>query len=224
MENKEVNNKDQELEQILKEINESVTDNNKVTPATEKTSSPDEQGKGKTASEKSEKPQKAGSGLFADLAALLLRIGWISFIFAILLLVVCGVMVNNGNRMAPAFHDRDVVIFYRLAKDIQAGDVVVFRGENNQMLVGRVVAKAGDTVDITSKGLQINGYYQAESYVRSETVLFEGGVSLPVTLRPGEYFILYDDRSQGGDSRYFGPIPSDRICGRVMLSIRQRDF
>ena len=168
--------------------------------------------------------KKDGRSIWFDLAALLLRIGWITFILAILLLVICGVTVNNANHMAPAFHEQDVVIYYRLAKDIQAGEVVVFRGERNQPVVGRVVAKGGDTVDITETGLQINGYHQVETYASGDTLLFEGGASLPVTLRPGEYFILFDERAQSGDSRTLGPVSADRILGRVMVSIRQRDF
>jgi signal peptidase I len=159
-----------------------------------------------------------------DLIALLLRVGWIAFVFAVLLLVVCGITVNNGNRMAPSFHDRDVVIYYRLARDIEAGEVVVYQAENGRLLVGRVIAAAGDAVDIDEKGVRINGYYQAELYARGDTVLFEGGTALPVTLGTGEYFILCDDRSQSSDSRTFGPVPESRIKGRVMLMIRQRDF
>lgn len=213
MENKEIQNREDALEQILTELK--ATDQEQADPP--------------AASEKQEielqkKKEKKGNGLLADLIALLLRVGWISLILAILLLVICGITVNSGNRMAPAFHDRDVVIFYRLARDIQAGEVVVYRGPNGQSLLGRVVAKGGDEVDIDENGLRVNGYYQAEPYRNGDTVLFEGGTGLPVTLRAGEYFVLCDDRSQGGDSRNFGPISADRILGRVMLTIRQRDF
>ena len=213
MENKEIQNREDALEQILTELK--ASDQESTDPPT-------------TREQQEKEPQdhskKKGNGLLADLVALLLRVGWISLILAILLLVICGVTVNSGNRMAPAFHDRDVVIFYRLAKDIQAGEAVVYRGPNGQPLLGRVVAKGGDEVDIDENGLRVNGYYQAEPYRNGDTVLFEGGTALPVTLRAGEYFVLCDDRSQGGDSRTFGPISADRILGRVMLTIRQRDF
>ena len=66
--------------------------------------------------------EKKQDSLLADLASLLLRIGWIAFVIAVLLLVVCGVTVNSGNRMYPAFHDRDIVFYYRLAKDIKAAE------------------------------------------------------------------------------------------------------
>ena len=215
MENSE--NRNEVLEQILSEVKEQDFQPDE----TPETSIPAEEKSAKKgpANKKSKK-----SSLLSDLIALLLRIGWIALILSILMLVVCGITVNNGNRMEPAFHDRDVVIFYRLDKDIKAGEVVAFRGSNGQILLGRVVAKGGDTVDIDTSGLKINGYYQTESYKKGETVLFEGGVSLPVKLRQGEFFVLCDNRSQGGDSRTFGPISEERILGRVMVSIRLRDF
>jgi signal peptidase I len=223
MENREHTPKEEALEELLRQIREPAEENDGAGQE-----SPTERSDGKTSQQTPQKDKKTKnapkSGVLADLAALLLRIGWIAFIFAVLLLVVCGVTVNRGERMEPAFHDRDVVIYYRLAKDIQAGEVVVFRGENDVPLVGRVVAKAGDTVDIDETGLKINGYYQSEPYRKGDTVLFEGGAALPVTLRPGEFFILCDDRSQSSDSRVYGPISADRVLGRVMLSIRQRDF
>lgn len=168
--------------------------------------------------------EKKQDSLLADLASLLLRIGWIAFVIAVLLLVVCGVTVNSGNRMYPAFHDRDIVFYYRLAKDIKAGETVVFEAEHGQLLVGRVIAKEGDTVEIDERGLKINGYYQSEKYAQGDTVLFEGGIAFPVELKAGQYFVLCDDRSESSDSRTLGPINTDRIRGRVMLSLRQRDF
>lgn len=216
MENKEQKNSNESLDQIPTEISAlSETDHHSESGGSDYPHQTDES---------AVKKKKKGSGLLGDLLALVLRIGWISLILAILLLVICGITVNSGDRMSPAFHDRDVIIFYRLSKDIQAGEVVVYRGPNDQVLLGRVVAKGGDTVDIDKNGLKINGYYQTEHYKQGETVLFEEGVSLPVTLRPGEFFVLCDMRAQGGDSRNFGPISSDHILGRVMLSIRQRDF
>ena len=229
MENRENRQEEMELEQILREMQTASEEGSQeIAAKTEASTVPEARAEDPkptaAAPKRGTRAKKEGSSLLADLVALLLRIGWISFVFAILLLVICGVMVNNGPRMAPAFHDRDVVIYYRLAKDIKAGEVVVYRGDNNQLLLGRVAAKAGDTVDIDEKGIRINGYYQEEPFAVGDTVLFEGGTSLPVTLRTGEYFVLCDDRSQSADSRIFGPISSDRICGRVMLMIRQRDF
>lgn len=172
------------------------------------------------------KPKKKSSqpGVLSDLIGLLLKIAWIGLFFAILLVFVVGLTVNSGERMTPAFHDRDVIVYYRLARDYDAGEVIVYLNESGEPLIGRVVAKGGDEVDITADGLMINGYYQTESYITGDTVLFEGGPSFPMTLREGEYFVLSDNRAEGSDSRTLGAISGEEIKGRVMLSIRQRDF
>ncbi len=222
MENREHTQKEEALDDILREIQiEESLPTGKLERAA---ASAGEAEKQPEPEKKDEAKSAHKGGLLADVAALLLRIGWIAFILAILLLVVCGVTVNSGERMEPAFHDRDIVVFYRLAKDISAGEVVVFRGDNGRILLGRVVAKGGDTVDIDESGLKINGYYQTEPYKKGDTVLFEGGTAFPVKLRAGEFFILCDNRADGSDSRMFGPVSADRILGRVMLSVRQRDF
>jgi signal peptidase I len=215
-------NRNEKLERILNEARE-TTDMRPDEPLADTVPPVREKQQEKPPVGKKKKKQKE-SGILSDLIALLLRIGWIALILSILLLVVCGITVNKSNRMAPAFHDRDVVIFYRMARDIKAGEVVVYRAGNGQLLLGRVVAKGGDTVHIDQSGLKINGYYQTEPYIKGDTVLFEGGVSLPVKLRQGEFFVLCDDSSQGGDSRTIGPISEERIVGRVMVSIRLRDF
>lgn len=58
--------------------------------------------------------------------------------------------------MKPAIKDGDLVMYYRLDKRFVSGDVAVFE-DNGRNTTGRVVAVAGDTVDITKDGLKING-------------------------------------------------------------------
>ena len=168
--------------------------------------------------------KKRKSDLFYDAYGLLVKIGWIALSLFLLLQFVVGVHTNSGVQMEPSFHDRDVVFYFRLASDYEAGDVVVFKGQNGSTLVGRIVAKSGDTVDISDGGLKLNGYFQTEPYAKGETVLFENGVAFPVTLREDEYFILFDNRSQGGDGRVIGKVSSGDIKGHVVLTVRARDF
>ena len=49
--------------------------------------------------------------------------------------------------MKPAIKDSDLVLYYRLDKNFVSGDVVVFK-KNNRIMMSRVVAVAGDQVDI----------------------------------------------------------------------------
>lgn len=179
---------------------------------------------GKKSGKKSKKKKSGKNSLLLDLLSFIIRIGWILLFLVVLLQVVCGITVNRGERMSPMFNDRDIVVYYRLDKSVNAREVIVFEDDSGNVLLGRVVAKTGDTVDIDERGLKINGYYQTEKYAHGDTVLFEGGIAFPLTLGEEEYFVLCDDRSNSLDSRTLGPVPFARMLGRVMLQIRQRDF
>lgn len=159
-----------------------------------------------------------------DIIGLVIKIGWIVLFFTAVFVFFIGVTVNNGVSMMPSFHDRDVIFYYRLANDFKAGETVVYEGRNGELITGRIIARNGDTADITEDGVKINGYYRKEDYISGETVLFDGGMKFPVTLSDGQYLILCDNRSEPSDSRIFGIITQNQIKGRVMLSIRQRDF
>ncbi|MBR5714297.1 MAG: signal peptidase I [Clostridia bacterium] len=179
---------------------------------------------GKKSGKKSKKKKSGKNSLLLDLLSFIIRIGWILLFLVILLQVVCGITVNRGERMSPMFNDRDIVVYYRLDKSVNAREVIVFEDDSGNVLLGRVVAKTGDTVDIDERGLKINGYYQTEKYAHGDTVMFEGGIAFPLTLGEEECFVLCDDRSNSLDSRTLGPVPFARMLGRVMLQIRQRDF
>ena len=168
--------------------------------------------------------QKPKSDLFYNAFGLLIKIGWIALSIFLLLQFVLGIFKNQGTAMEPSFHDRDVILYSRLSGEYEAGDVVVFQGQNEKLRIGRIVGRSGDTVEIDEGGLKLNGYYQTELYTKGETVLFEGGTDFPLTLGMDEYFVLFDNRPQGGDSRVLGKIPVDAIKGRVVLTIRARDF
>lgn len=171
-----------------------------------------------------EKPKKKRNSVLLGGLNLLIKIGWIALAVFIVFTFVIGVKVNSGIKMEPSFNDRDIVFFSRFAKDIAAGDTVVFRTKSGKTETGRIVAVSGDAVDINEAGFKLNGYYQTESYAKGVTVLFEDSVDFPIRLSDGEYFILFDNRSCGGDSRSIGIITSDDVLGRVFMSIRTRDF
>lgn len=66
-----------------------------------------------------------------------------------------GMARINDVSMKPAIKDGDLVMYYRLDKRFVSGDIAVFK-KDGRTTTGRVVAVAGDTVDITKDGLMIN--------------------------------------------------------------------
>jgi signal peptidase I len=134
-----------------------------------------------------------------------------------------GLHRNLDPDMVPAVKDGDLVMFYRLDKEYAAGDLLVlsFQGQRQ---VRRVVAAAGDTVDIISGGLTVNGSLQQELEIYEETQRYEGGIEFPVTLKEGEVFVLGDSRKNATDSRVYGPVNAKDTLGTVITVIRRRNL
>ena len=143
---------------------------------------------------------------------------WIMFGF------VFGFVHAPNNDMYPRIDSGDLLLYYRLDKDMKAQDIAVLK-KNDTLYVGRVVAQGGDVVDISDgEYLVINGHVIYENNIFYKTPRLEGFVDYPVTLEPDTYFILVDQRSNGEDSRYYGVVTKEEILGTVITIIRRTGF
>ena len=88
----------------------------------------------------------------------------------------------------------------------------------------RIVARAGDVVDITEEGLSVNGYIQQEDDIYMETLPYTEGITFPVTVGENQVFLLGDNRSSARDSRIYGPVDIAKIKGNVMTIMRRRNL
>lgn len=161
--------------------------------------------------------------LWKDLLELFLKIGSLVVAFLLLFTFIFGMYRNVDGDMYPAVKDGDLVIFYRLDHHYTASECLVL-GYQGKRQVRRVIAVAGDTVDITEEGLFINGVLQYEPNIYDSTFRYENGVDFPVTLQEGEVFVLGDARDNATDSRVYGPIKIEDVLGKVMMIIRRREF
>ena len=159
--------------------------------------------------------------LLGEMMRLVLKILIIVVVFLLLFTFMFGIIRYSDETMNPAIKNGDVVMFYRLDKRYVATDAVVVEYEGNKQ-VRRVVAIAGDTVDITEEGLIINGALQQEQDIYEETLPFVEGIQYPVTLQPGEIFVLGDKRTKASDSRLYGPVKVEDTLGKVMTVVRRR--
>ncbi|MCL2490366.1 MAG: signal peptidase I [Propionibacteriaceae bacterium] len=154
--------------------------------------------------------------VFVTIAAIAVAVG-------LALSFLCGFTRNVGSDMASTVKAGDLVMFNRLNKNYQVSDLVVVRYQG-EMQVRRVVATAGDTVNITDKGLVVNGSLQPEPNALGTTQRHLPGISMPLTVGPGQVFVLGDARDSATDSRVYGPVNSKDTLGRVIVVIKWGDL
>lgn len=150
----------------------------------------------------------------------------------LLFFVFIGFLHMPGNDMYPRLDNGDLIMFYRLDKKPKAQDIIVLKKEDpesakEQVYVCRVVAVAGDTVEINeNECLVVNGNVMIETNIFSSTPIAEGEgfPEYPLTLGAGECFVLADARTTGIDSRYFGPVEKDEIVGTVITTLRRNNL
>jgi len=159
-----------------------------------------------------------------DFMFLILKIFLVIGSFIALMFFVFGVTQISDDTMSPAFREGDIVFFQRMGVDLVAGDLVVIRQDGGTQ-VRRVVAVAGDEVNITYHGLMINGLMQQEMHIFEDTAPFsEIGVEFPLVVPEGYVFVLGDSRTRATDSRIYGPVRLDDLLGSVVTFIRGRDL
>jgi signal peptidase I len=156
-----------------------------------------------------------------DAVYLAIKAALIVGIFALVFTFIFGLGRVADASMYPAVKDGDLVLFYRLDKQFVQSDVCVLRVDG-KLQVRRVIAVAGDTVDITDEGLLINGSLQQESGITEETKRYDTEVSFPLTVGEGQIFVLGDSRENSEDSRMYGCIDADAALGKVITIIRRR--
>lgn len=126
----------------------------------------------------------------------------------------------QGDSMEPSFHSGQLVLLRKNFKDLQVEDVVAFRSEGLKgILIKRIAAGPGDTVEITEGTLYLNGVARTEAF-EGKSIEFAGIAAEPITLKEGEYFVLGDNVAHSRDSRYeeIGCVRQRDIIGKVVGS------
>ncbi len=89
-------------------------------------------------------------------------------------------------------------------------------GRADTTFVKRVVGLPGDRIAVRDGHVVRNGRRASEPFARS----CEGAACdlAPITVPPGSYFLMGDNRGNSDDSRYWGPVPRSWIIGQAVGS------
>ena len=159
-----------------------------------------------------------------DIAGFLTKLVAIVVLLGLLFGFAFGVTPMANDDMAPRISAGDLLLYYRLADDWANGDVMVFEKDGEQY-VGRIVARGGDTVEVTDQAtLVVNGSTVLENDIYYTTPKYDDGPAYPITLAGDEFFILCDYREGARDSRYFGPVKASEVKGKVITVVRRSNL
>ena len=126
------------------------------------------------------------------------------------------VLVNKMSYKLHDIHRGDVIVFDRVTNEVQHDD-----------LIKRVLGLPGETLEIRSCVVYINGVQVEEPYLNPEQMSqIEPSVRCgshtdmaPVVVPDEQVFVMGDNRVQSFDSRDFGPIDTDKVRGRAFVVI-----
>ncbi|MBD5486720.1 MAG: signal peptidase I [Lachnospiraceae bacterium] len=143
----------------------------------------------------------------------------VAAVTVIIAVLVFPVLQITGTSMTDTLQSGDIVIALN-SRSYKAGDVVAFY-YNNEVLVKRVIACAGDWVDIDVDGnVTVNGEAIYEPYI-SEKSLGYCDITLPYQVPDGRNFMMGDHRETSMDSRNsaIGCISDDLVVGKIFFCV-----
>lgn len=145
---------------------------------------------------------------------------WVLSLPALVLLVFTFILaIGNvsGSSMDPLYDDDTIIIASRWTKPERQDIVMIRSSALDEMIVKRVIALPGDTVEVRESAVYLNGRPLEEPYVK-----YPGGPDAEaLTVPAGMLFVLGDNRAVSLDSRSprLGLIPEGELVGPVILSL-----
>lgn len=165
--------------------------------------------------------------------------GWLEWVITIAVGVTLALLVRAfvaevyivpSGSMLDTIQEGDRLVGEKVtyrASTPKRGDVVTFDDPDQPgtTLIKRVVAVAGDTVDLRNGSVYVNGKKLSEPYTEGKpsypleqySSTLDGPISYPYTVPKGRIWVMGDNRTNSLDSRYFGAVSTDSVSSRAVF-------
>ena len=150
---------------------------------------------------------------------------------------VCRVCIVSGGSMDTTLADRQLVMVSNINYTPDTGDIIVFHQTTNESfglnepVVKRVIATAGQTIDIdfdtwtvtiTDTDGSVSVLDESEyMYLKEGYTLLKSDFDYPMEIPEGYIFVMGDNRNHSTDSRsrWIGLVDERRVMGKAILRL-----
>lgn len=112
-------------------------------------------------------------------------------------------------------------------RDPEPGEIVTFWHDDGhggrEILIKRVIAVAGQTVDLVDGRVSVDGHLLDEPYTGTTSTYSlsdssgSAGISYPYTVPEDCVWVMGDNRTNSSDSRFFGPVSMDDVTSHAIF-------
>ena len=166
------------------------------------------------------------------------KINWIAELYdlldSVVLSAVCvlviftlvfRIFIVSGSSMFPTLKDGERLVVSDLFYEPEPGDIICFYNDyKDEVLVKRVIATAGQTVDISDDlRVLVDGKELPEDYI-GDIDTRKMSTEMPYTVEENCVFVMGDNRGDSMDSRdvRVGTVNKNEILGRLIVRLFPR--
>lgn len=144
--------------------------------------------------------------------------------FLIRSFVIEPFVVPTGS-MEHTIEEHDQILAQKVTLELgmpaRQGDIVVFHNPDkttgHDLLVKRVIATAGQTVDLQDGKVVVDGQVLDEGYTAGMSWPLSENITFPYTVPDDCVWMMGDNRENSADSRIFGPVKSSDLVAVALV-------